>query len=76
MLENDVEQRGPSSVYGVAGSVVAPPGAGSGAFVVAGRTGAAAAQNPELAASVGSAAVGWARKNPEAAGKLARSAVV
>ena len=35
-----------------------------------------AAANPELAASVGSAAVGWARKNPEAAGKIARSAVV
>ena len=34
------------------------------------------AANPELAASVGSAAVGWARKNPEAAGKIARSAVV
>ena len=77
MLENDVEQRGPSSVYGVAGSVVAPPGAGSGgdASWLEGA-GAAAAQNPELAASVGSAAVGWARKNPEAAGKIARSAVV
>ena len=77
MLENDVEQRGPSSVYGVAGSVVAPPGASSGgdSSWLEGA-GAAAAQNPELAASVGSAAVGWARKNPEAAGKIARSAVV
>ena len=77
MLENDVEQRGPSSVYGVAGSVVAPPGASSGgdSSWLEGA-GAAAAANPELAASVGSAAVGWARKNPEAAGKIARSAVV
>ena len=74
MLENDVEQRGPSSVYGVAGSVVAPPGAGSGGDASWIAEGAAA--NPELAASVGSAAVGWARKNPEAAGKIARSAVV
>jgi hypothetical protein len=72
MLEADVEQRGPSSVYGVAGSVVAPPGRATGDASWMD----AAAANPELAASVGSAAVGWAQRNPEAAKGLARSAVV
>ena len=72
MLAADIEQQGPSSVYGVyAPPGAPPPGAGAAGGGGDWLQGAAslAASNPELAAQAGSAAVGWARENPEQAQK-------
>ena len=66
MLEADIDQQGPSSVYGVYSPPGAPaPGAGAaGGDWVSGAASFAAA-NPELAAQAGSAAVGWAARCAE-----------